>query len=243
MSRRPLRLLHTSDVHLGSRDSARNGGATREELALARIVELAAVECVDLLLIAGDLFDSNRIDVEVLAYTRTQLERAGCPVVVIPGNHDCYDEESVYRQEPEDLLGPDVLLLAHEDGETLDLPHLDLTLWGKGLVVHEPAYRPVDGIPPRPEDGWFVGLAHGFVVPDRREPRSSLITPAEIATSGLDYLALGHVHVYRDVSSGPTRALYPGAPTNPWASAPGRVALVDLDPARGVEVTARDLEI
>ena len=84
-----------------------------------------------------------------------------------------------------------------------------------------------------PPTHWFVGMAHGHFVEDRREPRSSLITPDEIAGSGLDYLALGHVHVFRDVSQGPVRACYPGAPRISYAPDAGSVAIIRLDPVAG----------
>jgi DNA repair exonuclease SbcCD nuclease subunit len=84
-------------------------------------------------------------------------------------------------------------------------------------------------------------MAHGHFVEDRREPRSSLITPDEIAGSNLDYLALGHVHVFRDVSQGGVRACYPGAPRIPYAPDAGSVAIVQLDPETGVTIEERRL--
>ena len=39
-----------------------------------------------------------------------------------------------------------------------------------------------------------------------------MITEEEIAGSALDYLALGHVHVFSDMTHGSTRAVYPGSP-------------------------------
>jgi DNA repair exonuclease SbcCD nuclease subunit len=238
--RRRLRIVHTSDVHL-TPSSGRAESPSREELALVEVVELALREAVDAVLVAGDLFDSNRIDEEVLQFAGRQLARLDCPVVLIPGNHDCYDDLSVYRRHDLKRFGSHVHLMAAEEGETVSFPELDLVVWGKALVVHEPAYRPVEGVPERPAEGWFVGLAHGFVVESRREPRSSLITPDEIEGSGLDYLALGHVHVYRDVSAGSTRACYPGAPSLPYSTDPGQVALVDLDPEVGVTIETRSI--
>jgi len=58
-----LRLLHTADVHLGARhtDLGERAAVLRERqfAAFRATIDLAVVEAVDLVLIAGDLFDSN----------------------------------------------------------------------------------------------------------------------------------------------------------------------------------------
>jgi DNA repair exonuclease SbcCD nuclease subunit len=109
-------------------------------------------------------------------------------------------------------------------------------VWGKGLVEHDHNYRPLAGVPPRRGDYWHIGMAHGYFVDEDEMQRSSLIYPQEIAQSGLDYLALGHVHVFTDLSHGTTRACYPGtpAPLHLGVNNGGSVALVILDPDDGV---------
>ncbi|HVR27938.1 MAG TPA: DNA repair exonuclease [Thermoanaerobaculia bacterium] len=270
--RRPLRLVHTADVHLGEqpnpflgaasgdrsgtppewdrrvngagvgRDStARPALARTSEIAFTRVVDTALAERADALLIAGDLFDSNRVSEPAVRFAQAQLRRLSCPVVLIPGNHDCYDETSIYRRFDFRDIGPHMHPLYAEEGELVTFDGLGLTVWGKGLVEHAPANRPLHGVPSRAAEHWFVGLAHGHFALDRRELRSSLITPDEIARCGLDYLALGHVHVFRDVSQGPVRACYPGAPRIPYAQERGGVAIIQLDPAGGVSVEERRL--
>ena len=67
-----------------------------------------------------------------------------------------------------------------------------------------------------------------------------MITKDEIAASGFDYLALGHVHVWDEWSLGSTIACYPGSPVQAFASSRGGFyALVDLDPESGVSVSKR----
>jgi DNA repair exonuclease SbcCD nuclease subunit len=58
MTRRPLRVLHTA--HLDSDGYGADGHRERERLAFRRIVDRVLADRVDLLLIAGDLFDHNR---------------------------------------------------------------------------------------------------------------------------------------------------------------------------------------
>ena len=240
--RQRLRLVHTADVHLGELPSSfHTAQPDADRRAFSRVIDIVLAEKVDVLLIAGDLFDSNRASIDAIEFAAAQIARVSCPVVLIPGNHDCYDETSIYRRFDFRAIGSHVYPLYAEEGEVAVFDHLGLQVWGKGLIEHAPANRPMAGVPPRQADPWFVGMAHGHFVEDRREPRSSLITPDEIAGSNLDYLALGHVHVFRDVSQGAVRACYPGAPRIPYAPDAGSVAIVQLDPVTGVTIEERRL--
>jgi exonuclease SbcD len=245
--RRELRLVHTADVHLGELPNAWNAAAPdADQRAFTRVIDTVIAEGADALLIAGDLFDSNRVAEPAIRFAASQLGRVSCPVVLIPGNHDCYDGTSVYRRFDFRAIGPHVHPLYAEEGEIVAFEQLGLTVWGKGLVEHAPANRPMAGVPGRAAEErtakhWLIGLAHGHFVEDRRELRSSLITPEEIAGSGLDYLALGHVHVFRDVSQGPVRACYPGAPRISYAPDAGSLAIIRLDPESGVSIEERRL--
>ncbi len=93
-----MRLLHTSDWHLGRRF---HGASLLEEqaAALARIVELAAEASVDAVLIAGDIYDRAIPPAEAVQLfndTLAGLRRTGAAVVAIAGNHDSHVRVSVY---------------------------------------------------------------------------------------------------------------------------------------------------
>src|SRR3990172_4581957 len=92
------RLLHMADVHLGARhdDLGPAAAAQRERqfAAFQRAIALALAEKVDLILICGDLFDSNsqpRRSVERAAAELGKAVARQIPTVIIPGTHDCYD--------------------------------------------------------------------------------------------------------------------------------------------------------
>ncbi|MGH7488529.1 MAG: metallophosphoesterase, partial [bacterium] len=93
-----------ADVHLGAHhdDLGPVAAAQRERqfAAFARAIDLALAEKVDLVLICGDLFDSNsqpRRSVERTAAEISKLVKRHVPVVIIPGTHDCYEPGSIYR--------------------------------------------------------------------------------------------------------------------------------------------------
>jgi exonuclease SbcD len=247
--RRRLKLVHTSDVHIdggaSSPFSRQEPGFTgRAETAFRQVIDAARDEGADLLLIAGDLFESSRVGGAAIDFVLGELSRATCTVVLLPGNHDCYDDASVYRRVDFEEAGSHVHTLTSLEGETLALPGLHATVWGRAMADHDHSNRPLAGIPARSGDWWHLGIAHGLLTADRSEQRSSLITPEEIEGSGLDYLALGHVHVFREVSQRSTTACYSGspAPLHRAAGEAGSVAVVTLDPAFGVTLTCRSIE-
>lgn len=247
MRRRPLKLIHTSDLHIHSEGSRGEKGASvrrREEIALSEVVDTARRQQADLLLIAGDLFDSSRVATAAIDFVIEELSRVSCPVVLLPGNHDCYDDHSIYKRVDFTQAGPHVHALTSEHGQTLEFPGLHATVWGRAMVDHDHTNQPLAGIPPRRGDYWHVGVAHGYLTEDRSELRSSLITHQEIGESGLDYLALGHVHVFREVSQSSTTACYSGSPA-PWHLGDdqwGSVAVVTLDPTSGVALSEEKID-
>jgi DNA repair exonuclease SbcCD nuclease subunit len=87
-----VRLLHAADCHLGSSPSR------REEAAFKQLVDLAKEEQVDADLIAGDLFNANRIKHETVEWADKQLARLACEIVILPGNRDALVGDTVYRR-------------------------------------------------------------------------------------------------------------------------------------------------
>ncbi len=93
-----MRLLHTSDWHLGR---SFHGASLLEEqeAAIARIAELASEHAVDAVLIAGDLYDRAIPPAEAVdLFNRAlaKLSAGGTAVVAIAGNHDSHVRVSVY---------------------------------------------------------------------------------------------------------------------------------------------------
>ncbi len=85
-----VRILHTSDWHLG-RLFHRSSLLDVQAAALDRIVGIVVEESVDLVVIAGDLYDRSvppADAVELFSSTLVRLRRAGATVVAISGNHD-----------------------------------------------------------------------------------------------------------------------------------------------------------
>jgi len=248
-SRRPLSILHTADVHLdsdGYGDAARQAAhRERGRRVLTRIVDLALADRVDLLLIAGDLFDHNRVPDDTADFVRAELGRLRQPVVIMPGNHDVMVANGVHDRHDFAAGASHVHVIRRLDGETIDFPELDAVVWGRAMQEHTPAFQPLAHVPVRDDRRWCLAMAHGFFYPERQRPeRSSPIFADEVRDTGWDYLALGHHHVRADVSQGAVTACYAGAPLLEWGDEPaaGSVLRVDFSAADGVRVHARPLD-
>jgi len=239
VGRRPLRFLHTSDVHLGSHGY--HGAATHHRhcvCPLLAVDALAREHGVDGVLVMGDLFDHARVDETLVGKAFGVLDGFPGATVLIVGNHDVHDDSSLYRRHGHVVSGSETVFFDELHGTTTALFDGELVLWGKAMDEHSARYRPLHGVPGRPDaDAWYVVLGHGLHIGDDSVDgagRSSLITAADIAATGADYVALGHHHVLTDVSAGGVTAFYSGAPTG----YPGGQALVvDLHPDHGVRAT------
>ena len=140
--------------------------------------------------------------------------------------------------------GLHVTLLNDAQGMQVTFPELHATVWGRCMLDHDLANKPMAGVPPRQGDMWHIGMAHGLYTDDPETERSSLITPQEIEASGFDYLALGHVHAHRQMRHGNTLACYPGVcAAHMGTISTGCVALITLTPGKGAKAVAHTLGV
>lgn len=231
-SRVPRRLLHTSDLHL----ELLNDRGCR---SLDMVVDIAIMTNVDLVIIAGDFFDSNRVKDDVVSFAKEHLQRVSVDTVILPGNHDCLVPDSVYNRVKLWNGATNVRVLRALEGETLALPHLGISVWGKPLASYGGDAGPLAGMPQPQRDGqWHIAVAHGyFMGPQARSWASFHVTTEEIIASYRDYVALGDSHAFSCVNNEPVKAYYPGSPS----SGTETVAIVDLVEGTGTQVTCYSL--
>ena len=130
--------------------------------------------------------------------------------MILPGNHDPFMPGSAYTRAD---LGANVHVLSTPGGETCHLAELDLDIWGRPHCGYED-FRPMADVPPRGRATWQVAMAHGHLTRGPADLRHAYpISPAEIAGSGRDYVALGHWDMPFDASSGSVTAAYSGSPS------------------------------
>jgi len=230
------KILHTADLQLDAPFGflGQRGDAHRQQLreTFRKVVETARSH--DLLLIAGDLFDSNHPSRATVAFVQQQLQQLSIPVCILPGNHDCYDAQSIYRREK---FPANVRIFA-ETPTFVDFPELNLTVAGNPLRNNYATDSVFDGITRSGGRQWFVVMAHGNLqIPGLVENTARPIKPAALEATRADYVALGDWHAFADYSQGKVKAYYAGAPepTGSNQSDAGYVASVHLS-AAGVMV-------
>ena len=236
---RRLTLLHTADIHLDNRPTE-TPQIPKTHRVFQAILDCALDIDVDVVLIAGDLFDHNRVGDETVVFAQSQLRRLRCPVVILPGNHDCLQTDGIYKRHDFAAACGNVQVINDTSGQSIAFPHLDLRIWGRGMEIHEPGFHPLARLPLRTAEPahWHVAMAHGYFYEDFETPeRSSPILASEIREAGWDYIALGHKHALADHSQGDVTAWYPGTPLPDWDLAPpGHVLVVEFHPDEGVSV-------
>ncbi len=234
--------VHSSDLHVDHDYTARLHGGDGAA-GLACVLDAARGMNADLVILAGDTFDSHRLPPHLVARAASVIEAAALPVVVLPGNHDPAVSEAIYRGAAlAAVKNLHVIGVTHEESVTFD--ELSLEVWGR-------AHRDYDDMIPleiarsntrQRRTRWQIAVAHGHYEPaaDRGiGPRPSwLISDAEIAATGADYVALGHWNRAVRVGNGAVPAYYSGSPE--YA---GTVNVVRMSEAGGVRVTRTALDI
>lgn len=197
-----MKILHTGDLHLGSAFSGLSHGESERRRAaqldnFCAIVDLAAIESVDLVLIAGDLFDTPRVPRAVSDLVFDALAGLSCPVVIAPGNHDPYRAESTYDSE---IFPENVFVFASEELERFSFPNIGggVDVFGYAFLGSDLAASPLESAPDRAclGEGLSILLAHGDL--DLPLSKYGPIRSSDLARCGADYVALGHVHNVSD---------------------------------------------
>jgi DNA repair exonuclease SbcCD nuclease subunit len=236
-----IKLLHTADWQIGKLfgQFEPDDGALLAEArfaAVERLAKLASENRVDLMLVAGDVFDAQGVADKTIHRLFNAMAGFEGPWILLPGNHDAALAESVWTRAvrlkaiPANVtvcLQPEPVLLESIGVAVLPAPltqrhtHTDLTEWFASAETSDDMLR--------------IGLAHGSVqgilAEDIDSPNPIAAGRAEQAR--LDYLALGDWHGTKQIDP---RTWYSGTPeTDRFRSnESGRALLVELSEPHAV---------
>lgn len=194
-----IKILHCADIHIGAADAFLGSTADSRMfetlITFENIIDLAVQNEVQLLTIAGDLFDAPTPDAAFVNPVLSKIASAPhLKVVYCAGNHDPLIAQSpfVINTLPQNLfvLPTEDTCLVFDDiksrvyGRSFDSAHLQ----GEeefSLTV--------------PQDDYInILVQHGELKSDLNSDYNA-ITPRFIRNSGMDYIALGHVHKHTPV--------------------------------------------
>lgn len=210
------RILHMADMHF---DSAFTSNLSIEKSKLrrseqrevfSRIIGMAKTEQIDVMLISGDLFDSEKVSEETINFMiRKFSEIPEIPVLIAAGNHDPFNINSVYEKIS---LGDNVHIFSTEGG-FYDFENLNLRVSGVSFGSEDGSNIKI----PKTLHPEFSNILvmHGNVVSGTAESgiRYNPVAKQEIENSGFDYIAFGHVHSFSGINvEGRTYWAYPGIP-------------------------------
>jgi DNA repair exonuclease SbcCD nuclease subunit len=229
-----IKLLHTADWQIGKGFANFEGDAgallrAQRLKTVARIANIANEQRVDVVLVAGDVFETNAVADDTLRRTLNHMQSFKGPWVLLPGNHDAALADSVWTRLtriglPDNVklaVRPEPLLLMNDRLAILPAPlarrheATDITEWFDTAVTPTGVFR--------------VGLAHGSVA--NRLPQKSdalnMISDTRSETAKLDYLALGDWHGTLEIAP---RTWYSGTPEPERFrnNEPGNVLMVTL---------------
>jgi DNA repair exonuclease SbcCD nuclease subunit len=203
-----IRFIHTSDVHLdtsfsGSGFPARLGDRKREAIraTFRRILEEARLHSVDLVLIAGDLFEHDRVTPDTVEFLKQQFNGLGdIRVFISPGNHDPYIHGSPYCEE---TWPANTHIFREEEFRAIEVPDLGVRVAGFGFNrTHVPEHH-FPKLAVMAPDHVNLVVAHGSDlsrVPTGKASHGPL-TIDEIAGKNVRYCALGHYHAQRRLTN------------------------------------------
>ncbi|MET8571155.1 exonuclease SbcCD subunit D [Streptomyces sp. NPDC004783] len=263
-----MRLLHTSDWHLG-RAFHRVNMLDAQAAFIGHLVATAREHRVDAVVVSGDVYDRAvppLAAVELFDDALHRLAALGVPTVMISGNHDSarrlgvgaglIDRAGIHlRTDPAGCGTPVVLSDAHGDVALYGLPYLEPALVRAEFAVDRAGHESVlaaamdrvrADLAARAPGTRSVVLAHAFVTGGEASDSERDITVGGVAAvpagvfDGVDYVALGHLHGCQTITE---RVRYSGSPLPySFSEAAHRKSmwLVDLD-ADG-SVTAERLD-
>ncbi|MBO4853803.1 MAG: DNA repair exonuclease [Oscillospiraceae bacterium] len=207
-----VKILHAADFHLDSAFGALGEDQARQRRQESRgmaekMVEYANGQGVQLLLLAGDLFDSGDIYGQTGEELALALGSFDGEAVIAPGNHDYYDPHGAYGR----ILWPENVHIFRDTSLTeLTFPQYECRVYGAAFTSPAAPEGDVLADFTAPDDGWtHILLLHGDL--GGRDSRYRPLTEAQLAKTGVDYAALGHQHTCSGVCrAGKTFYAYPG---------------------------------
>ncbi len=194
-----IKFIHAADFHLDASFSAlppELGKKRREEQReiLRRFAQ--ACEGCELVLLAGDLFDGKTVYLDTIEALKDCFASIDAPIYIAPGNHDPYGEDSPYAGED---WGENVTIFTKQELQRIELPQCDLY----GAAYTEGNWEPLKDFHVADDSRMNILLLHTGA-------EYNPITAEQIASSGFDYLALGHVHSMQIQTQDYTTYAYPG---------------------------------
>ncbi len=188
-----LKVLHTGDLHLDAPFASvgeRQAQIRKNEMraAFTSMMTYARMNGIDVVLMAGDVFDGPYVTGETLQLFCKELEKFPGMVFVSPGNHDPADMHSVWRRT---AFPKNVHIFLEQTVTSFDIPDKNCTVWGYGFTGKDLYESPIEGC--RVEDAGKINLLVCHC-DTQTDSSNAPVKEDVIRDFGADYTAMGHWH-------------------------------------------------
>lgn len=190
-----IKVLHTGDLHLDSPFSglslAKSEMRRREQRNLfISLMNYVRTNEINLLLIAGDLFDYGFVSRETISIVVREFENTpNCQIVISPGNHDPYNEKSIYAKTS---FPENVHIFTDDSLSKFEFPKIGIDVYGYAFMSSVLKKSPVTGHSVDNPDRFNILCAHAVI--GGGVSAYAPISQSDIINLECDYCALGHVH-------------------------------------------------
>ncbi|MBR2930851.1 MAG: DNA repair exonuclease [Clostridia bacterium] len=216
-----MRILHTADIHLESSFVKLAPSQVKERkeelfLVLSRMIEEASRMGCRAVIIAGDLFDTERITKRAAERVTNLIERhPEMDFLYLRGNHE--GEAFINKIDRK----PDNLRIFSDGWSSFD--YGDTVIWGRNIPSPTMfSELTVD------RDKKNIVVLHGAVVDHATSGEE--ISLSEASRRGIDYIALGHYHSYTEYRIDERcSAVFCGSPEGRGFDEPGEHGFVLID--------------
>ncbi len=194
-----IKVFHCGDIHLDSPFSLlspRQSEKRRIELraAFTSALMFAREMKMDIFIISGDLFDCEYVTRDTREMLLREFKKASdMRIFITPGNHDPLIPGSPY----ETMEFPENVHIFKGERECVSIPELNTDIYGFGFTSKNYLSSPVAGWQIKNKDRINILVCHGDMTSNSSV--TGPISKKDIADSGFDYIALGHIHKPTDL--------------------------------------------
>ena len=211
---RRVKIVHTADLHF---DTPFNEVDEKQRLinkeefkeVFKNIINFCKEKHVDILLLAGDIFDNLTLSRETIHFIENVFnDIKETRVFISPGNHDPYDNNSFYKL----IKWPENVYVFKGNLEKVYIEELKTNVWGAAFNGKYVRKSILKGFSQNDEE-INIMVIHGELSSSEEGNEYNPITLKNIRESGMDYIALGHRHNFSGVlKEGSTFYSYSGCP-------------------------------
>lgn len=197
-----ISFIHTGDVHIGmeftkNRFGEKYGRNKRLDIidTFIEVINICKNKKIDLLLIAGDLFEDSLCSISELKVINEKIsELKNTKVIIVTGNHDYMNDKSLYK-----LLNwsSNVYILDNKNIQKITFDDIGVNIYGLSWYEKEKNFMSFHDLNINKNQSNIL-LLHGDIL--NKDSQYMPISKKELETKGFDYVALGHIHKHQFIS-------------------------------------------